>query len=73
MAQRELSKYPEEGFDLILAKTDLIPAFVRRWEAYLAHAAKSGDPVFLAWRRFSALGDDEFPARAEGITPNSRM
>jgi cytochrome c553 len=33
LAQRELEKFPQEGFDQVLSKTDLIPAFVRRWEA----------------------------------------
>ncbi len=28
VAQTELSKYPEEGFDQILATTDVIPTFV---------------------------------------------
>ena len=36
-------------------KDDLIPAFVRRWEAYLAAAAKADDPVFRPWRRFAEL------------------
>ena len=67
LAQRELSKYPEEGFDLILAKTDMIPAFVRRWVSYLAAEAKANDPVLVAWRRFSALRDDEFSGRAQEV------
>ena len=33
LAQRDLSKYPQEGFDTVLGKDDLIPAFVRRWQA----------------------------------------
>ena len=52
---------------MVLGKTDLIPAFVRRWEAYLAAAAKADDPVFRPWRRFAALRDDEFPARAAAV------
>ncbi|MEK6233688.1 MAG: DUF1549 domain-containing protein, partial [Planctomycetales bacterium] len=38
VAQRELHKYPEEGFDQILVAGDLMPAFVRRWRDYLVLA-----------------------------------
>ncbi len=62
VAQTELSNYPEEGFDQILAATDLIPTFVRRWEAWLALEARLDDPVFLPWRRFAALNADDFAA-----------
>jgi hypothetical protein len=68
MAQRELSAFPQEGFDIILAKTDLIPAFVRRWTAYLDDAAKADDPIFRPWRRFAELRDDEFAGRAAAVT-----
>ncbi|HVK11716.1 MAG TPA: PSD1 and planctomycete cytochrome C domain-containing protein [Gemmataceae bacterium] len=48
-AQLELQKYPEEGFDQILAPDDLIPATVRRWRDYLARPKTKADPVFAAW------------------------
>ncbi len=64
VAQTELSKYPEEGFDQILAATDLIPAFVRRWEAWLALEARAEDPVFLPWRQFATFKADEFAAKS---------
>ncbi|HEY1786208.1 MAG TPA: DUF1549 domain-containing protein, partial [Pirellulales bacterium] len=64
VAQTELSKYPEEGFVQILAATDLIPTFVRRWEAWLALDARSDDPVFLPWRQFAAFKADEFAAKS---------
>lgn len=32
-AQFELQKYPEEGFDQVIAKEDIHPTFVRRWQA----------------------------------------
>ncbi len=64
VAQTELSKYPEEGFDQILAPTDIIPTFVRRWEAWLALPSRAEDPAFLPWRRFAALKADEFAARS---------
>jgi hypothetical protein len=35
-AQTELGKYPELGFDQIIAKDDLIAAIVRRWQAFLS-------------------------------------
>ena len=64
VAQTELSKYPEEGFDQILAVTDLIPTFVRRWEAWLALDARLDDPVFLPWRQFATFKADEFAAKS---------
>jgi len=50
-AQFELHKYPEEGFDQILTDNDLIPATVRRWQAYLEQARKRGDPVWALWHQ----------------------
>ena len=64
VAQTELSKYPEEGFEQILAATDLVPTFVRRWEAWLARDARSDDPVFLPWRQFATFKADEFAAKS---------
>lgn len=63
-AQRELDRYPAEGFDVVLSKDDLIPASLRRWSAFLADAAKTQDHVFLPWFAFAELDDDEFPAGA---------
>ena len=68
MAQRDLGSFPQEGFDVVLGKDDLIPAFVRRWTRYLDACAKADDPIFRPWRRFAALGDDEFAARAAEVT-----
>ena len=62
VAQTELSKYPEEGFDLFWRPDDLIPNFVRRWEAWLASDARRDDPVFVPWRRLAALQADDFAA-----------
>src|SRR5262249_36290956 len=67
VAQTELSKYPEEGFDQQLLATDTIPNLVRRWEAWLAQDARLTDPVFLPWRRLAALKADEFAAGAPAI------
>src|SRR6185437_10695025 len=67
VAQTELAKYPEEGFDQILTPTDTIPAFVRRWEALLTLADRQADPLVVPWRRFAALKADEFAARSAEI------
>ncbi|WP_435020780.1 PSD1 and planctomycete cytochrome C domain-containing protein [Tundrisphaera sp. TA3] len=68
MAQMDLSKIPQEGFDTVLGPDDLNPAFVRRWQAHLARAAKEDDPIFRPWRRFSALPAAEFADRAKPET-----
>ncbi len=66
VAQTELDKYPEEGFDQILAATDIIPTFVRRWEAYLAAKSRATDPVFGPWQRLASL-PGEFAAGAPAV------
>lgn len=66
-AQLELQKYPEEGFDQILAPSDLIPATVRRWRDYLARAETRNDRLFIAWRMFIAIPADEYPKRAAEV------
>ncbi len=67
IAQTELSKYPEEGFDLLLQADELVPNLVRRWESWLAADARLTDPVFLPWRRLAALKADEFADQAPAI------
>lgn len=66
-AQSELQKYPEEGFDVIIAVDDLIPAFVRRWEAFLSRRDTTSDPIFGAWCQFAALPVDQFTQHAEKL------
>jgi hypothetical protein len=68
MAQLELHKYPEEGFDQVLAKDDIMPAFVRRWQQYLAEAKRLNDPVFRPWFAFAELTAEDFSQRAGEIT-----
>ncbi len=63
LAQLELGKYPEEGFDQILAVTDLLPSFVHRWRDYLRDTERNGDPVFAAWHTFRSLPENEFASR----------
>ena len=67
-AQLELSKYPEEGFDQIIATTDLLPSFVHRWRDYLRDCEKTGDPVFAAWHAFRKIPAAEFGDRAQVVS-----
>jgi hypothetical protein len=67
-AQLELGKYPEEGFDQILAVTDLLPSFVHRWRDYLRDTEKSGDSVFAAWHAYRRIPPEEFAQRAAAET-----
>ncbi len=67
-AQRELQKYPEEGFDQILALDDLLPSFVHRWRDYLRDANLRHDPVFVAWHRYAEIPEGDFAARAADVT-----
>lgn len=67
-AQRELQKYPEEGFDQVLEKTDVIPAFVRRWQAFLREEEKRADSIFVPWFEYAKLAaGEEFSKRAEEV------
>jgi len=67
-AQRELQKYPEEGFDQILELGDLLPSFVHRWRDYLRNAGLRHDPVFVAWHRYAGIPDDQFSEQAADVT-----
>ncbi len=71
-AQLELHKYPAEGFDQILAKTDLLPTFVHRWRDFLSDAQKRDDPVFAAWHAYSQLAPREFSAKSGSLTRQLR-
>lgn len=71
-AQTELEKYPHDGFDQILQKDDLLPAFVRRWEDYLRGARTQKDPVFVPWHDYRELSADTFAADATGVTERLR-
>lgn len=67
-AQLEPGKYPEEGFDQILAVTDLLPSFVHRWRDYLRDTEKNGDPVFAAWHAFRSIPPEQFSAQASVVS-----
>ena len=60
VAQTELHKAPQEGFDIIIATSDLVPALVWRWEAYIATEIQVGNPVFLPWKVFSQLSNEQW-------------
>ena len=63
-AQTELRKYPELGFDQIIAKDDLIAAIVRRWQAFLNPDRAAGDPVFSLLVALLPLQPEGFPEAA---------
>ena len=67
-AQTELSKYPEQGFDQILEKTDILPQFVRAWRSRLDQAALTDDPVFVPWHAYFAIRGEHFTADAIAAT-----
>jgi len=67
IAQTELDKYPAQGFDQIFEKTDMLPAFVRRWETYLYEAQKRQDPIWIPWHALIDLPADDFAERARAV------
>ncbi|MBX3440974.1 MAG: PSD1 domain-containing protein [Planctomyces sp.] len=72
-AQFELENYPEEGFDQVIQTTDLLPSFVRRWQAALRAAEQNQDPVFRAWHAFRTLPGDAFAAEAVAVAETLRV
>ena len=60
VAQLEMEKYPEEGFDQILLPTDIIPASVRRWRDYLHTSVTPRHPIFGPWAALIQIGPDRF-------------
>ncbi|MDC0273718.1 PSD1 and planctomycete cytochrome C domain-containing protein [Planctomycetaceae bacterium] len=67
-AQTELEKYPAQGFDQIFSKEDLLPAFVRRWQYFLHQAKLNDDRIFVAWRMYQAIPEEEFAAKTVAVT-----
>ena len=63
-AQLELKKYPEEGFDQILAPDDIIPASVRRWRDFLHVARESTHPIFAPWLAIAKIDHAKFATEA---------
>ncbi len=67
-AQLQLDRYPEAGFDQILATTDLLPSFVHRWRDHLLLAEQTADPIFVPWHAFRNLPPEEFAERTTEVT-----
>ena len=67
LAQLELDKYPEQGFDQFFVESDMMPEFVRRWRDYLDRARKNQDRIFSAWRMFQELPATQFGRRAAAV------
>jgi hypothetical protein len=67
-AQTELHKYPAEGFDQVIQRSDLLPAFVRQWEAYLREADRRRNPVFTAWHAYAQIPKESFSQKAAKVT-----
>ena len=66
-AQSELHRFPEEGFDQVLATTDLIPSSVRRWESYLARLHRTDDPIFGPWFRYASIPKEQFEEHSHRV------
>ena len=66
-AQLDLSRYPEAGFDQIIAATDLLPSFVHRWRDYLRLAEQRGDPLFVVWHAYRGLPPQQYSERSAAV------
>ena len=67
LTQLELSKYPEEGFDVLIQESDIPSTYVRRLRDYLVYMRDINDPVFAPWHSFAALTPENFAAEAPKI------
>lgn len=67
-AQLELEKYPAEGFDVLIQKDDLVPAQLRRIQAFLIDSHVRQEPIFAAWHRYLALPKDDFATQAVRVS-----
>ncbi|WP_158265490.1 PSD1 and planctomycete cytochrome C domain-containing protein [Blastopirellula marina] len=72
-AQTELGKYPEVSFNQIIAKEDMVPAFVHQFRAYLERTRKTNDPVFIVWNRLADIPEDQFSADAPQVLAELRQ
>ena len=66
-AQLELEKHPNIPFSQIIAKDDIFPVYVERWEAFLQKAFAEKNPVFVPWHRFAALEVKTFETDAPRV------
>lgn len=67
IAQTELQKYPQEGFDQILSTEDLIPNLVRRLSLALVKAKHQQDPRFTAWHLLNDIPEASFSEESPRI------
>jgi hypothetical protein len=67
IAQLEMEKYPEEGFDQILGPDDLIPASVRHWRDFLRTSKSLSHPIFAPWFALVDVPEKEFAASAPAM------
>jgi hypothetical protein len=72
LAQRELEKYPVEGFDVVIQPDDIVASSARRWRDYLDLAEARSDSIFVAWRAFNRIDLSDFAARSAEITEGLR-
>ncbi len=70
-AHKQRNHPTTEDFMLLTDKGAIIPAMLRRWEAYLKTARRQKDPVWTVWFRYSDLPDDEFAERAKEVHANA--
>lgn len=66
-AQLDPGRYPEAGFDQIIAATDLLPSFVHRWRDYLRLAEQRGDPLFVVWHAYRNLPPQQYAERSAAV------
>jgi hypothetical protein len=66
-AQFKLDDYSDLGIIPVTGKSEILPGFVRRWEAHLREAAKRADPVFAPWIAFAKLPPQKFASEAAEI------
>lgn len=67
IAQLELHRYPEEGFDQLLGADDIIPTSVRRWRDFLLTNRSVDHPIFGPWNALIGLPETNFTAAAEAV------
>jgi hypothetical protein len=63
-AEQALDQPTTEDFMLLADGSDLNPAMLVRWQAFLTRTRKENEPVFAPWHALAALPEREFAARA---------
>jgi mono/diheme cytochrome c family protein len=56
-----------DEFMLIADGSDLNPAMLTRWRAFLARTRKTADPIFTPWHLFAELPEMDFASRAKEV------